>query len=184
MKTKPGKQGHRQGGYGIEVKTYYGGLITRSGNMKRRSVLLELKLQITNHKLQTNHNPKITNYKKRGVLRTNLDAFGETHLGAIFMPYRTVCNFGHCNLMSRKFYKLLIIENLQPTILHIPNSGNGIMECWNKEKKRWCKINNCSPQLPSFITSQLPSFRRRRLSARRAPTHHSIIPIFHHSSQL
>jgi len=35
--------------------------------------------------------------------------------------------------MSRKFYKLLIIENPQPTIPHIPNRGNGIMECWNNE---------------------------------------------------
>jgi len=37
------------------------------------------------------------------------------------------------NLMSRKFYKLLIIGNPQPTIPHIPNRNNGIMECWNNE---------------------------------------------------
>jgi len=57
-----------------------------------------------------------------------------------------------------------------------------LMEYWNNEIKRWGKVNNCSPQLPSFITSQLPSFRRRRISARRAPTHYSIIPTFHHSN--
>jgi hypothetical protein len=32
---------------------------------------LDLNLQITEYKLQTNHNPKITNYKKKGVLWTN-----------------------------------------------------------------------------------------------------------------
>ncbi len=94
--------------------------------------------------------------------------------------------------MSRKFYKLLIIGNTQPTTLHIPNRNNGIMECWNNEIKRWGKVNDCSPQLPSFPlfnflvsyfpSFQLPSFRRRRLkTARRALSHYSIIPPFHHS---
>jgi hypothetical protein len=35
--------------------------------------------------------------------------------------------------MQRKSYKLLIIGNLQLTILHIPNRNNGIMEWWNNE---------------------------------------------------
>jgi len=67
-------------------------------------------------------------------------------------------------------------------ILHIPNRNNGIMEWWNNEIKRWGKVNYCSPGFPSFIASQLPSFRRRRISARRAPTHYSNIPTFHHSN--
>jgi len=35
--------------------------------------------------------------------------------------------------MYQKFYKLLIIGNPPPTILHIPNRNNGIMEWWNNE---------------------------------------------------
>jgi hypothetical protein len=30
--------------------------------------------------------------------------------------------------MYRKFYKLLIVGNPQPIILHIPNRNNGMME--------------------------------------------------------
>ena len=36
-----------------------------------KRAVLSGKLQITNHKLQTNHNPKITNHKKNCVLRTD-----------------------------------------------------------------------------------------------------------------
>jgi hypothetical protein len=45
----------------------------------------------------------------------------------------------------------------------------------------------CIPGQPAsflssrFPASQLPSFRRRRLFVRRTPSHHSIIPLFHHS---
>jgi hypothetical protein len=55
----------------LRIKTYYGGLITGSDNMEIGSGGLDLNLQITKYKLQTNHNPKITNYKKKGVLWTN-----------------------------------------------------------------------------------------------------------------
>ena len=79
--------------------------------------------------------------------------------------------------MCQKFYKLLIIENPQPTILHIPNRNNGIMEWWNN-----C-ISCISCQEESSGKTCGPNrLRRRRLSARRAPSHHSIFPTFHHSS--
>jgi hypothetical protein len=75
-----------------------------------------------------------------------------------------------CNLMSGKLYKLLIIGNPEPTILHIPNRNNGIMECWNNEIKRWGRVNNCSPGFPLFAAGvYLPEGR------------HPIIPLFHHS---
>jgi hypothetical protein len=85
--------------------------------------------------------------------------------------------------MSRNFYKLLIIGNLQSTILHIPTGNGGIThQSWefyhvDKELSR-----------PFFLfpgnggkTSSPPGLRRRRLFAHVSQGHHPIIPFFQHS---
>ena len=86
--------------------------------------------------------------------------------------------------MYRKFYKLSIIGNLPPTILHIPNRNNGILECWNEGcgdrvigdiawmhgcMDAWMYLDHavmqsCQPAIPPFSQSSKP-----------------IIPFFQHS---
>ena len=64
------------------------------------------KSQNTNHKLQTMHLSKkkagakfqITNYKKRGVLRTHFRRLRREVYKSVFKPDRAVCDFGHCIL--------------------------------------------------------------------------------------
>ncbi len=54
------------------------------------------------------------------------------------LRYPTPSLFVICNLMSRKFFKLLIIGNPKPTILHIQTRGVGGMGRWGDgEMGRW-----------------------------------------------
>jgi hypothetical protein len=51
----------------------------------------EKKSQITKYKLQTNHNPKITNYKQRGVLRTDFKRHRRGAQNGVFYLARQGC---------------------------------------------------------------------------------------------
>jgi hypothetical protein len=74
----------------------------------------------------------------------------------------SLSTLAHCQV-NRKFYKLLIIGNPQPTILHIPNRNNGLIAFYAlvvKEKEA----------SGSAAGVYLPEGR------------HPIIPIFQHSN--
>jgi hypothetical protein len=72
--------------------------------------------------------------------------------------------------MYRKFYKMLIIGNLQATFLHIPNRNNGIAwvhgctEPSNHAVMQTCRhadMQLCNSPLPQFSKTNIPLFQLR-----------------------